>query len=265
MAEETPASAASEAGSATDGGGPNTLLVALVLCLVCSITVSSIAVALRGRQVANQENDRKKVILQVAGLYEAGRSIEELFEQVKTRVVELETGQYVDEPDFDQRKAARDPERSIAIPPEQDVAKIRRRARHASVYLVERDGQLDRVILPVHGYGLWSTMYGFVALERDANTIFSVQFYEHAETAGLGARVADPAWVGQFQGKQVYDEQGAIRVRAVKGHVEPDAPGAKYEVDGISGATLTSDGVSNLMRYWFSDQGFEPYLKRVGS
>ena len=242
-----------------------TVFIALMLCLACSIAVSGVAVSLRGLQVQNQENDRKKVILQVAGLYEDGRSIDELFQQVQPRVVDLETGEYVEAPGFDQRKAARDPATSVAIQPDQDLAKIRRRAKQASVYLVEENGRVQRIILPVHGYGLWSTMYGFLALEPDANTIYGLQFYEQAETAGLGSRVTDPAWVGQFRGKQVYDDQGAPRVRVAKGQVEAGSPAAAYEVDGISGATLTADGVTNLLRYWLGAQGFDSYLQKARS
>ncbi len=269
MPEETTGSAKSEEAAEESGPRPEsvqrTLAIALGLCLVCSVAVSGVAIALHDRQVANQENDRKKVILQVAGLYEEGASIDELFAQVQPKVVDLETGQYVEDPAFDQRKAAKDPARSVAIAPEQDVAKIRRRAKQASVYVVEKDGQTGLIILPVHGYGLWSTMYGFVALEPDANTISRVQFYEHAETAGLGSRITDPGWVGQFAGKRVYDEKGETRVRVVKGNVAAGSPGAAYEVDGISGATLTADGVTNLLRYWFGEQGFGLYLAKLGA
>jgi Na+-transporting NADH:ubiquinone oxidoreductase subunit C len=69
--------------------------------------------------------------------------------------------------------------------------------------------------------------------------------------------------VGQFVGKRVYDEQGETRIRVVKGHVPAGSPGAAYEIDGISGATLTADGVTNLLRYWFGEQGFEPYLAKL--
>ena len=267
MSEETAASTASEEAPEESGPRPEsrgrTLVIALGLCLVCSVAVSGVAIALHDRQVANQENDRKKVILQVAGLYEEGASIEKLFAQVQSKVVELKTGQYVEDPAFDQRKAAKDPAQSVAIASEHDVAKIRRRAKQASVYLVEKDGQTGLIILPVHGYGLWSTMYGFVALEPDANTISRVQFYEHAETAGLGSRITDPGWVGQFAGKRVYDEKGKTRVRVIKGQVPAGSAGAPYEIDGISGATLTADGVTNLLQYWFGAHGFEPYLAKL--
>ena len=244
---------------------PKTIAVALTLCLVCSVAVSGVAIALRERQELNRENDRKKVILQVAGLYEANEPIETLFEQVETRVVDLETGEYVDEPGFDQRAAATDPAQSIAIPADEDIAKIKRRAKHASVYLVKDGDQVRLMILPVHGYGLWSTLYGFVALEADANTIYGVQFYEHAETAGLGDRIVDPAWVGQFHGKHAYDDSGQPRIRTVKGGVVAGSPDAQYEVDGIVGATLTADAVTGLLHYWLGDQGFRPYLQKLGS
>jgi Na+-transporting NADH:ubiquinone oxidoreductase subunit C len=259
LAEET------TQGSTSSDSRLGTVLVAFVLCLVASAAVSGVAIALHDRQVQNRENDRKKVILEVAGLYRADTAINELFAQVEPRVVDLETGEYVDAPGFDQRKAANDPAQSVSIPPAHDFAKIRRRAKRASVYLVRENGEVKHMILPVHGYGLWSTMYGYVALEPDGNTIYGVQFYEQAETAGLGDKVADPAWVGQFKGKRVYGDDGRVRLRAVKGGVAENSPTAGYEVDGMSGATLTSDGVSNMMLYWFGDQGFGAYLKKRAS
>ncbi len=159
MSEETAQSAETEEAPEESGPRPEsvqrTLAIALGLCLVCSIAVSGVAIALHDRQVVNQENDRKKVILQVAGLYEEGASIDELFAQVQPKVVDLETGEYVEDPAFDQRKAAKDPALSVAIASEHDAAKIRRRAKQATVYLVEKDGQTGLIILPVHGYGLW--------------------------------------------------------------------------------------------------------------
>ncbi len=244
---------------------PKTVLIALVLCIVCSVAVAGTAISLRERQDLNRENDRKKVILQVAGLYDANEPIDTLFQQVETRVVDLESGEYVDEPGFDQRAAAGDPGQSIAIPSDQDIAKIRRRAKHASVYLVKDGDQLQRVILPVHGYGLWSTMYGFLALEADADTIYGLQFYEQAETAGLGDKVVDPAWVGQFKGKHVYGDGGQPEIRTVKGGVPPGDPAAQFGVDAIAGATLTSDGVTGMLHYWLGEQGFRPYLQKLKS
>lgn len=242
-----------------------TLIVALALCLVCSILVSTAAVKLQPLQQRNQELDRKKIILEVAGLLKPGVSIDELFKQVEPKVVDLSTGEYVDTMDpnqFDQRQAAKDPEMSVKIPPDRDIAQIRRRAKYAVVYLVKEEGQTKLILLPVHGYGLWSTMYAYIALERDANTIFGLRFYEQGETAGLGAEIDNPRWRNNWTGKVVYGEAEKPQIRVIKGAVAPGDPEAKFKIDGLAGATLTANGVTNLIHYWLGPEGFGTYLKK---
>ena len=122
-----------------------TLLVAVTLCLVCSLVVSTAAVTLRPLQEANKALDRKRNILLAAGLLEKGADVESAFEQVQPRLVDLETGTYMEGTDpavHDPRAAARDPGLSVAIPPQEDLARIHRRARQAIVYLVEYSGGL---------------------------------------------------------------------------------------------------------------------------
>ena len=243
-----------------------TVIVALLLCLVCSILVSTAAVTLQPLQERNQELDRMKIILEVAGLLKGEKSIDELFKQIEPKVVDLSTGEYVEKIDpagYDQRRAARDPELSVPVPPDRDIAQIRRRAKYATVYLVKEGGRTKYVILPVHGYGLWSTMYAFLALEGDANTVFGMRFYEQTETAGLGAEVDNPVWRGKWKGKVIYDEAGKPRIRVIKGTVDPSDSEARFKVDGLAGATITANGVTNLMRYWLGPEGFGPYLKRI--
>lgn len=242
-----------------------TLIVALALCLVCSILVSTAAVKLQPLQQRNQELDRKKIILEVAGLLKPGVSIDELFKQVEPKVVDLSTGEYVDTMDpnqYDQRQAAKDPEMSVKIPPDRDIAQIRRRAKYAVVYLVKEEGQTKLILLPVHGYGLWSTMYAYIALERDANTIFGLRFYEQGETAGLGAEIDNPRWRNNWTGKVVYGEAEKPQIRVIKGAVAPGDPEAKFKIDGLAGATLTANGVTNLIHYWLGPEGFGTYLKK---
>lgn len=242
-----------------------TLIVALALCLVCSILVSTAAVKLQPLQQRNQELDRKKIILEVAGLLKPGVSIDELFKQVEPKVVDLSTGEYVDTMDpnqYDQRQAAKDPEMSVKIPPDRDIAQIRRRAKYAVVYLVKEEGQTKLILLPVHGYGLWSTMYAYIALERDANTIFGLRFYEQGETAGLGAEIDNPRWRNNWTGKVVYGEAEKPQIRVIKGTVAPGDPEAKFKIDGLAGATLTANGVTNLIHYWLGPEGFGTYLKK---
>lgn len=241
-----------------------TILVVLAVCLVCSIIVAGSAVGLRSTQLKNKEKDKQSNILAVAGL-QTDKSISEIFAtNIETRLVDLASGTFVENVDpgsYDQRKAAKDPEQSIQLSGEENIAKIGRRANLATVYLVSNDaGQLQRIILPVHGAGLWSTMYAFVALESDANTIAALTYYEQGETPGLGGEVENPNWRALWQGKKLFDEQGAPAIRVVKGQA---AEGAEHQIDGLSGATLTSVGVENTFTFWLGEQGFGPFLSRV--
>lgn len=243
-----------------------TLFIALAVCLVCAVFVSTAAVYLRPLQLENKALDKKKNILSVAGLLQEGRSVDELFSQVEPRVLDLETGEFVDDIDpatYDARKAAKDPEQNVTIPGDQDIASIRSRAKYSTVYFVKEGDRAGLMILPVHGYALWSTLYGFVALESDGQTVYGLSFYEHAETPGLGGEIDNPKWKSIWQGKKVFDEKGTMQLQVIKGAVTADTPGAEYKVDGLAGATLTSVGVSNLLSYWLSDQGYGPFLAKV--
>lgn len=244
----------------------NTLFVAIGLSLVCSILVASTAIVLKPVQVKNEEEFRQRIILDVAGLMEPGGNIEELFGGVDSRVVNLETGEYSDAVDpstFDPLMAAGDPELGVAIPPEKDIAGIRRRARYAPVYLVEQEGELEQVILPVYGKGLWSTMLGYLALASDGTTVKGLQFYAHAETPGLGDQIDRPDWRAQWVGKQIFDEGATPKIEVVRGFVQSDSPNAIHQVDGLSGATLTGRGVMHLVQYWTGPDGFGPYLNTL--
>lgn len=253
-----------------------TILVAVLLCLVCSIIVSGAAVALKPKQIQNALLDKRKNVLAAAGLLEEGKSVEELFKKVQTRIVNLENGSFATDEEiasleeagykvsnFNQRKLAKDGDFSEKLSGDLDIASIKRLERYAAIFLVEKDGQIDRIILPVHGYGLWSTLYGFVALEGDAETIAGLGFYSHAETPGLGGEVDNPSWKALWQGKKIHDVDGNIAIDVVKGKVNPSSDGAINKVDGLSGATLTSRGVGNLMQFWMGEQGFASFLTKL--
>lgn len=243
-----------------------TIAVALSLCVVCAILVSGSAVALKSLQQNNKSLDMKKNILSVVGLMEEGTDIDQAFGQFEQKIVNLETGEYdesVDPARYDQRKAAKDPEMNLEIPPGDDIASIRRRAKLAKVYLLKKDDQIEVVVLPVHGYGLWSTMYGFIALEGDTQTVVGLNFYDQAETPGLGGEVVNPVWRALWKGKKIYDENGSPAIRLIKGSVDPQKSGSEFQVDGLAGATLTSNGVTNLLQYWMGDQGYALYLQKI--
>ncbi|MDO8862403.1 Na(+)-translocating NADH-quinone reductase subunit C [Haliea sp. E1-2-M8] len=243
-----------------------TLLVAFALCIVCSVVVSTAAVMLKPAQEANKTLDRKRNILAAAGMLEEGASIEAQFAQIQTRVVDLRSGRFTDAVDpasYEPVKAAKDPSRSMNLSQQEDIAGIGRREDYALVYLVESaSGDWDKVILPVRGYGLWSTLYGFIALESDANTVAGLGFYEHGETPGLGGEVDNPRWKSQWPGKQVYRD-GEVEIALAKGSVNADSPDSRWRVDGLSGATLTSRGVTQLVQFWLGEQGYEPFLNNL--
>lgn len=242
-----------------------TVVVATLLCLACSVLVSGAAVALKPIQDANKEQDKKQNILVIAGLMESGKTVDELFANVEAKIVDLETGDYVADIDpatFDARAAAVDPKQNVVLTKEQDIASVKRRAKYATVYMVrDAQNQVKKIVLPISGYGLWSTLYGFMSLEGDGNTLTGFGFYEHAETPGLGGEVDNPNWRKQWEGKKLFDEQGDFALEVVKS-AKPDSP---YEVDALSGATLTSDGVENLVRFWAGEDAFGPYLEKARS
>jgi Na+-transporting NADH:ubiquinone oxidoreductase subunit C len=242
-----------------------TLIVAISLCVVCSVIVSGAAVMLKDLQVANVLDDRNRNILAAAGMLQEGVPVSEQFAKVTPRIVDLRSGKFSDEVDveeFSQRKAAKDPAQSIALDSATDIAKVGRRENYAIVYLVEEEGALDKIILPVHGYGLWSTLYGFVALEADGNTVAGLGFYEHKETPGLGGEIDNPRWKSSWPGKQVYQD-GEVAIGLVKGPANPEAADANYQIDGLAGATLTGRGVTNLVQFWLGENGFAPFIANL--
>lgn len=251
-----------------------TVIVALSLCLVCSIFVAAAAVGLKPIQNANKDLDRKRNILSAAGLLEEGKSVDEIFENVEARIVNLQTGQFATDEEmqaagitagsFNQQAAAKDPALSIDLRGN-DPAGIKRRSNFSEVYLVRTGEDIDRIILPVHGYGLWSTMYGFMALQGDFNTVLGFGFYDQAETPGLGGEVDNPNWKASWEGKKVYNSDGEAVLQLAKGSVDSSDPQADYRIDGLSGATLTARGVTQLVQYWLGDNGFGSFLSHLRS
>ncbi len=256
-----------------------TVAVAFALCLVGAVLVSGSAVVLKPLQASNKAADEKTNILEVAGMLDEKTNVEEAFKKFEPKLVDLETGEYTDAypaESFNQRKAAKDPALAVNIPADKDIAKIGRKSKYAKVYLVKEDGKTKAVILPVSGYGLWSTMYGYMALEADGQTVIGLNLFDQGETPGLGGEVVNPKWKALWKGKKGYRESGEGEfhkkghtevgepvLTLVKGTVDVSKPGAQHQVDGLAGATLTSNGVNNLLRYWLGSEGFAPYLAKL--
>jgi Na+-transporting NADH:ubiquinone oxidoreductase subunit C len=245
----------------------------LVLAFVCSALVAGAAVGLRPMQEANQVLDRKKNILYAGGLFNESKTIEEMFAPIETRIVELSTGNFVPEEtirpeSYKQLKAAFSDETGRSLTSEEDIAKLRRLEKYSLVYLVKDGDKIKQIILPVRGKGLWSTMYAYVALDGDLTTILGVSFYEHGETPGLGGEIENRRWQAGWQGKKVYNTDGKMELNFAKGKAAAVEPAMSYQIDGLSGATLTTKGVNSLMEFWFGDHGFKPFfaqLKKEGT
>lgn len=247
-----------------------TITVAVLLCVVCSVIVSAAAVLLKPKQVANKNLDRQTNILAAAGIETAGQDVPALFEQmIEKRFVDLRSGNYTEVADaarYDAVKAAKESDTGVTLSRDIDIASIKYQAKVMPVYLVKSDAGegFDKVILPVHGYGLWSTLYGFLALEKDLNTVVGLGFYSHAETPGLGGEVDNPSWKAIWPGKEVYPA-GSMEpaLGLIKGSVDAANPNAKHQVDGLAGATLTSVGVTNLVQFWMGENGYAPFLANL--
>jgi Na+-transporting NADH:ubiquinone oxidoreductase subunit C len=238
-----------------------TIGVVVAVCLACSIVVSGAAVGLRSLQTTNAALDKKTNILSAAGLLsEASNKAEiaALYDaRVQEKFIDLSTGEYVDKPseDFDMYKAAKTQEFGVSV----DDKKVgfKQRSKIANVYhITNEQGDVSRLILPVHGSGLWDLMYGFLALDNDGQTIRELIYYQHKETPGLGAEILNPAWQDKWDGKQLF-KNGEVAISVAK-NVGNDN---EYAVDALSGATLTSNGVENTLVYWAGENGFGTYLK----
>lgn len=250
-----------------------TITVALVLCLVCSVLVSAVAVGLKPAQVENQLLDRNKNILVAAGMFDPAKDtnedVESRFADFDVKLIDLQKGEYATEAElaqsgitdvnsYDANQAAKNKALSIDLGND-DPAGIGAVPKFAKVYIKnDANGKPELVVLPVHGYGLWGTIYGFLTLESDLNTVKGISWYDHKETPGLGARIEEPEWRAQWEGIHAYDENGEVATGVTKA-----GQSRENWVDGISGATLTSAGVRNLIQFWLGDRGYKPFLDNL--
>jgi Na+-transporting NADH:ubiquinone oxidoreductase subunit C len=246
------------------------VLFATAVCGVFSVVVSLAAVTLKDKQDANRKLDRQGNVLRVAGLLDGETKLtvtlaDDLFKSsIEALLIDLEKGTVLvsDQKEalaYDQRRALGDPSQSRKAPA--NKAKVQRLPNKAVVYLVKKDGQVDSVVLPVEGKGLWSTMYGYLALESDLKTVKGVTFYEHGETPGLGGEIDNQRWKDSWVGKVLFDAQGKPVFHLKKGLSGDDV----HAVDGLSGATLTSNGVTDLVQFWTGTNGYGPYIEQLSS
>lgn len=238
---------------------------ALLICLACSSLVSAFAVGLKERQDKNRVLDQRRQVIRVAALAPADdpldeARVDELFNGIEGKVIDRASGDYVElsVDDVDPVKQAKDPATSIETPDEFSDAKISRLPQNLEVFEISTPGK-ECVVLPFHGKGLWSTMYGYIALKRDLSEVVGITFYQHGETPGLGGEVDNPAWKAQWEGRSIYEDD-AVKLGVVKAGAPRDEA---YQVDGMSGATITTVGVDRAIKLWLGPAGYGPYLDKL--
>jgi len=244
------------------------VLVAASIALFCSILVSSAAVLLKPKQDKNRELERKKNVLISGDLLKKGQDIESEFKKVTPILVDLKKGTFTEKFDavkFQKNiKAYMAQKENVTVLPEgKSVPGLRKIPNETIAYVVKKDDKIGQVILPIHGKGLWSTVYGFIAVESDGVTVKGITFYEHGETPGLGGEIENPLWTGIWKGKKIFDKDMNLKIEVIKGKVNREKDEARYQIDGLSGATLTGRGVSEFLRFWLGNNGFGPLLKNI--
>jgi len=247
------------------------ILVVLLVALVASFLVSASVIVLRPIQLNNQLLDRSTNIMKISGLLPVEGTVSDeemlaLFKSLDARILDIDAAAFVTDVDpynFDSRKAANDPRTSVLIPSEFDRASLGRRSSLAQAFLVWNGDELTRIILPLYGNGMWAVMYGYIALEPDFNTIADMTFYEQNETPGLGDRITHPDWLAQWRGRQIYDDHDDLRFAVALTRVDPGSLSAPYEVDALTGATVTANAVTALVHYWFGEHGYRPFLTHL--
>lgn len=247
-----------------------TFIVIICFCLVCSVLVSSAVVALNPYKAAAVANDRQINILKVSGFDVQGSVADTYKKHIEAHLVDVQNGVLADEGKsaeeidaFDFKSLSKKPESSVAIPASDDFAKIKTISKFMPVYFSKDDqGNVVRVIVPFYGQALWSTVYGYVAVDpKDGNTIKGVTFYEHGETPGLGGEIENPRWQALWVDKKINDQTGAYKFRVTK-HPDHEGAGKDFDIDALSGATLTSAGVDGFSHFWLG-KAYQPFLQNL--
>ncbi len=214
-------------------------LYASAMVIIVALILSGAATLLRPLQERNMRIEKMQNILSAINIPASRAEAEDLFNRyIQVAKIVDHQGEEIDGDAFE-----------VEL---QDEIRKEVKDRQLPVFIADVDGE-TYYIVPLRGAGLWGPIWGYVGLEADLVTIAGANFDHSSETPGLGAEIADRSFEQQFRGKKIFDEEGNFRpVRVIKG-VAP--PGEPHLVDGISGGTITSNGVTNMLR-----DGLEVYI-----
>ncbi|MBL4815853.1 Na(+)-translocating NADH-quinone reductase subunit C [Shewanella sp.] len=245
-----------------------TMIFIITLSLLCSFMITGTAELLKERKLVKKRDELKRYVLMASDVdIQGDKDFRAIFEKsVTPLLINIESGaiepkERVEVMNFDERMAAINPEKSRKLERKKDKARIKTRADQVRVFQVfDEDGKLASLVLPIYGKGLWSIIYGYVALKPDFNTIENVVFYEHGETPGIGDFLNETEWTDKFRGKQIFDAKGKPVLKIVKGGAKE---GDIHGVDAVSGATMTGRGVQRSIQFWFGSEGFKVFLDKL--
>ncbi|TCO09616.1 NADH:ubiquinone reductase (Na(+)-transporting) subunit C [Natronoflexus pectinivorans] len=229
-------------------GNTYTFLYAAAMVIIVATILALVSQGLRPRQVRNELVAKKIDILQSVNISSTNRDAVDVFNRYigeNTYVVDFQGNRVSGEEaiDIDMAREMRKPLEERFFP----------------VYEVRLDNGELKYVLQMRGNGLWGPIWGYVSIEDDGTTIFGATFSHQSETPGLGAEIDSDSFQNQFRGKRVFNEAGElVSVDVVKGGARPGDP---HAVDAVSGGTITSDGLANMLRNYFS--GYEQFLKNI--
>ncbi len=239
---------------------PKTLLVAFLVSAVCALLVTGATVVLRPIQQANRAAEQQ---MRLEALISAIPGMSEVLAQAEggaltTVVVDLEKAAASNIAPENLPAALEESGNWTALTTEQDLASIGTRPDLAQVFFLRSGDETSLVVLPVYGVGHGGVIEAMIALRGDMNTIAGLTVTSQVETPGLGARIEEPTWQASFAGKSLRDEGGTMRFAVARGHAT-----SEFEVDGITGATRTSNAIQRIVRFWMGPDGYGPLLDAI--
>lgn len=237
-----------------------TVIVAFLVSAVCAALVSGATVALRPIQAANRAaEEQARIAALVEGIPGMAAILEQSGGTLSTVVINLETGRAADgvtPATLD--TALSDPANWTALDAGADLAGLGQRPNFAQVFFLREGDKVSLVLLPLSGQGYGGMIDAILALRGNMNTIAGIAVTRHSETPGLGGRIEEKSWQASFPGTELRDASGELRFRVARG---PSS--GVHEVDGITGATRTGRGVTQMVRFWLGPDGYGPLLDAI--
>ena len=236
-------------------GNIYTLFFVSTIAIVCSLLLSTAATSLREKQQANVALDKKKNILKSFGVLPEKADAGFVESYYRDNIASIVVNYQGDEVEGDAGDIDLE-EQEKKIPNVED--------RRFPVYVLNENDKRTAYTIPIIGKGLWSTLYGYLSLNSDLNEVRGITFYKHGETPGLGAEIEAAWFQGNFKGKRILDSKGKfVSITVVKGAASSyyDEPQLSHYVDGISGATITSKGVTAMLNKHLNN--YTSYFKQL--